>query len=94
MGCLRRVEPLGDNPRLYDLEGTGYILKYSAIAGTASLQDSCFQQKTISYLNSGFNPITHTWVDPGVSPVNEELSTTTRRSLSEATTGLNSADIK
>ena len=88
------MEPLGDNPRLYDEEGTGYLLKYSATGGTASLSDSCFKQKTISYLSSGFNPITHTWVDPGVNTVNEELSTTTSRSFFEATTGLNSADIK
>jgi len=69
-------------------------MKYSAISGTASLTDSCFSQKTISYLTMGFNPITQSWLDPSVSPVNVELSASTRRSFSEATTGFKSADIK
>jgi hypothetical protein len=96
MGGLRRVQPLS-GPRLYDTGmniRTGFLIKYSATAGTASLPDSCFQQKTISYLTSVFNPITQSWVDPGISPVNEQLSITTTRIFSDATTGLNSADIK
>ena len=68
-------------------------MKYSAASGAVSLPDSCFSQKTIAYLTMGFNPITQSWVDPGVSPENEELSASTRRSFSEATTGFSSADI-
>jgi hypothetical protein len=68
-------------------------MKYSATSGTASLPDSCFSQKTIAYLTMGFNLITQSWVDPGVSPVNEEVSASTRRSFSEATTGFSSANI-
>jgi hypothetical protein len=92
MGSLKRVEPLS-GPRFYDTDGTGFLMKYSATNGSASLTDSCFQQKTISYLTMGFNQITQSWVDPGVSPVNEEISASTRRSFSDATTGFNSADI-
>jgi hypothetical protein len=42
-----------------------------------------------------FISITQAWVDPSVSPVNEEVSSATSRSFSEATTEeFKSADIK
>jgi hypothetical protein len=96
MGGLRSLTPQSSYPTFYDsvTRTTGYLLKYSASPNTESLPDSCFQQKTISYLTSGFNSITQAWVDPSVSPVNEEVFTATSRSFSEASTGFNSADIK
>jgi hypothetical protein len=89
------LTPQSPYPTFYDsvTRTTGYLLKYSAIANTVSLPDSCLFQKTISYQPSGFNSITQTWVDLSVSPVNEQLSTATSRSFSEISTWFSSDDI-
>jgi hypothetical protein len=89
------LTPQSSYPTFYDsVTGTtGYLLKYSATANTESLPESCLFQKPISYQPSGFNSITQTWVDPSVSPVNEQLSTATSRSFSEISTWFYRADI-
>jgi len=42
----------------------------------------------------GLNPITQSWVDPSVIPVDKQLTIATSRSFSEAIEWFNSGDIK